>query len=162
MGKEDVYKRQALTLIASFIAEVQVLDPDFQFELSIINPPVLIGLFVGGVLPFLFAALTMDAVGRAAQSIVVEVRRQFREITGLMEGKADPDYASCVDICTKSAQKEMILPAVIAVVAPILVGVLLGVNGICGMLAGATVTGFILAAVSYTHLITAVCYPSVG
>ena len=135
----------ALTLIASFIAEVQVLDPDFQFELSIINPPVLIGLFVGGVLPFLFAALTMDAVGRAAQSIVVEVRRQFREITGLMEGKADPDYASCVDICTKSAQKEMILPAVIAVVAPILVGVLLGVNGICGMLAGATVTGFILA-----------------
>ncbi len=97
------------------------------------------------MLPFLFAALTMDAVGRAAQSIVVEVRRQFREITGLMEGKADPDYASCVDICTKSAQKEMILPAVIAVVAPILVGVLLGVNGICGMLAGATVTGFILA-----------------
>ncbi len=135
----------ALTLIASFIAEVQVLDPDFQFELSIINPPVLIGLFVGGVLPFLFAALTMDAVGRAAQSIVVEVRRQFWEITGLMEGKSDPDYASCVDICTKSAQKEMILPAVLAVIAPILVGLLLGVNGICGMLAGATVSGFILA-----------------
>ena len=135
----------ALTLIASFIAEVQVIDPDFKFELSIINPPVLIGLFVGGVLPFLFAALTMDAVGRAAQSIVVEVRRQFKEIKGLMEGKADPDYAACVDICTKSAQKEMILPAIIAVVSPIVIGLLLGVNGICGMLAGATVSGFILA-----------------
>ena len=135
----------ALTLIASFIAEVQVIDPDFKFELNIINPPVLIGLFAGGVLPFLFAALTMDAVGRAAQSIVVEVRRQFKEIKGLMEGKADPDYAACVDICTKSAQKEMILPAIIAVVSPIVVGLLLGVNGICGMLAGATVSGFILA-----------------
>lgn len=135
----------ALTLIASFIAEVKVIDPSFEFKLSIINPPVLIGLFVGGVLPFLFAALTMDAVGRAAQSIVIEVRRQFQEITGLMEGKAEPDYASCVDICTKSAQKEMILPAIIAVLSPIIVGLLLGVNGICGMLAGATVTGFILA-----------------
>ena len=135
----------ALALIASFIAEVQVLDPDFKFELSIINPPVLIGLFVGGMLPFLFAALTMDAVGRAAQSIVVEVRRQFREITGLMEGKAEADYATCVDICTKSAQKEMIAPAVIAVISPIIVGIILGVNGIAGMLGGATVSGFILA-----------------
>ena len=113
--------------------------------MSLINPPVLIGLFVGGMLPFLFAALTMDAVGRAAQSIVVEVRRQFREIKGLMEGKAEADYASCVDICTKSAQKEMLAPALLAVIAPIIIGVVLGVNGICGMLGGATVSGFILA-----------------
>lgn len=135
----------ALTLIASFVAEIKVLDPNFQFELTILNPPVLIGLFVGGMLPFLFASLTMDAVGRAAQSIVIEVRRQFKEIVGLMEGNAEPDYESCVDICTRSAQKEMILPALIAVISPIIVGLILGVNGIAGMLAGATVSGFILA-----------------
>ncbi len=135
----------ALALIASYIAEVKILAPDFNFDLSITNPSVLVGLFVGGMLPFLFASLTMDAVGRAAQSIVVEVRRQFREITGLMDGNAEPDYASCVDICTKSAQKEMILPAILAVIAPIVVGLILGVNGVAGMLAGATVCGFILA-----------------
>ena len=135
----------ALALIASYIAEVKILAPDFNFDLSITNPSVLVGLFVGGMLPFLFASLTMDAVGRAAQSIVVEVRRQFHEITGLMDGNAEPDYASCVDICTKSAQKEMILPAILAVVAPIVVGLILGVNGVAGMLAGATVCGFILA-----------------
>ena len=135
----------ALALIASFVAKIQVIDPDFVFDLSIINPPVLVGLFVGGMLPFMFAALTMDAVGRAAQSIVVEVRRQFKEIKGLMEGKAEPDYAACVDICTKSAQKEMLLPAILAVISPVIVGLILGVNGICGMLGGATVSGFILA-----------------
>lgn len=135
----------ALALIASFVAQIKVLKPDFEFDLNIINPPVLIGLFVGGVLPFLFAALTMSSVGRAAQSIVVEVRRQFSSIKGLMEGKAEPDYAACVDICTRSAQREMILPAILAVVSPIVVGLLLGVNGICGMLAGSTVSGFILA-----------------
>lgn len=136
----------ALALIASYIAEVLLIAPDgFKFDLAINNPTVLVGLFVGGMLPFLFAAFTMEAVGRAAQSIVVEVRRQFKQIKGLMEGKAEPDYESCVDICTKSAQKEMILPAVIAVIAPIIVGLILGVNGVVGMLAGATVTGFILA-----------------
>lgn len=135
----------ALALIASFVAEVQVIDPTFTFELSIINPPVLIGLFIGAMLPYLFASLTMEAVGRAAQSIVLEVRRQFKTIKGLMEGTAEPDYAACVDICTKSAQKEMILPAILAVLAPIVVGLILGVNGICGMLGGATVSGFILA-----------------
>ena len=134
----------ALALIASYIAEIQVLKPDFNFNLTITNPPVLIGLFIGGVLPFLFAALTMDAVGRCAQKIVVEVRRQFR-IKGLMTGEADPDYASCVDICTRSAQREMIAPAIVAVAAPIIVGLILGVNGVAGMLAGATVSGFILA-----------------
>lgn len=135
----------ALALIASYIAEIQVLKPDFNFNLTITNPPVLIGLFIGGMLPFLFAALTMDAVGRCAQKIVVEVRRQFREIKGLMTGEADPDYASCVDICTRSAQREMIAPAIVAVAAPIIVGLILGVNGVAGMLAGATVSGFILA-----------------
>lgn len=135
----------ALALIASYIAEIQILAPDFEFNLSITNPPVLVGLFVGAMLPFLFASLTMDAVGRAAQSIVVEVRRQFKEIKGLMTGETDPDYASCVDICTKSAQKEMIAPALLAVIAPIVVGLVLGVNGVAGMLAGATVCGFILA-----------------
>ena len=135
----------ALALIASYIAEIQVLKPDFNFNLTITNPPVLIGLFIGGVLPFLFAALTMDAVGRCAQKIVVEVRRQFREIKGLMTGESDPDYASCVDICTRSAQREMIAPAIVAVAAPIIVGLILGVNGVAGMLAGATVSGFILA-----------------
>ena len=135
----------ALALIASYVAEIKVLKPDFEFDLSIVNPPVLIGLFIGGVLPFLFAALTMDAVGRCAQKIVVEVRRQFHEIKGLMTGEADPDYASCVDICTRSAQREMIAPAIVAVAAPIIVGLILGVNGVAGMLAGATVSGFILA-----------------
>ena len=97
------------------------------------------------MLPFLFAALTMDAVGKAAQSIVVEVRRQFREITGLLEGKAEPDYAKCVDMCTRSAQKLMLAPALIAVIVPIVVGLILGVNGVAGLLAGTTITGFVLA-----------------
>ena len=114
-------------------------------DLSITNPTTLIGLFIGGMLPFLFAALTMDAVGKAAQSIVVEVRRQFKSIVGLMEGKAEPDYAACVDMCTRSAQKLMLAPALIAVIVPILVGLLLGVNGVAGLLAGTTVTGFVLA-----------------
>ena len=100
---------------------------------------------VGACLPFVFAALTMNSVGRAAQSVVLEVRRQFREITGLMEGKADPDYARCVDLCTKASLKEMVLPTVIAVVTPIVVGMILGFKGVVGLLAGATVTGFLMA-----------------
>ena len=135
----------ALALIAAYTDEIKLLQPDFKFDLSILNPTVLVGLFIGGMLPFLFASLTMEAVGRAAQSIVVEVRRQFKEIKGLMEGKAQADYASCVKLCTVAAQKEMIAPALIAIAAPLLVGFFLGVNGVAGMLAGATVTGFILA-----------------
>lgn len=135
----------ALALIASYIDKVQQLNPDIALNLTITNPTVLIGLFIGGMLPFLFAALTMDAVGKAAQSIVIEVRRQFKEIRGLMEGKAEPDYASCVDMCTKSAQKLMLAPALIAVIIPVAVGLLLGVNGVAGLLAGNTVTGFVLA-----------------
>ena len=106
---------------------------------------LLIGLFIGACLPFVFAALTMDAVGRAAQSVVIEVRRQFKKITGLMEGKADPDYAKCVDMCSRSSLKEMILPTVIAIVVPIVVGLVLGFYGVVGMLAGATASGFLMA-----------------
>ena len=135
----------ALALIASYIDKVKQIDPGFALDLTITNPTVLIGLFIGGMLPFLFAALTMDAVGKAAQSIVVEVRRQFKTIAGLMEGKAEPDYAACVDMCTKSAQSLMLAPALIAVTVPIVVGLLLGVNGVAGLLAGNTVTGFVLA-----------------
>lgn len=141
----------ALALIAAFKSEVEIIavKEGIQnvFNLSILNPTVLIGLFIGAMLPFLFAALTMDAVGRAAQSIVVEVRRQFKEIKGLLEGKpgVEADYATCVDICTRGAQKEMIAPALTGIAAPIIVGLILGVNGIAGMLAGATVSGFVLA-----------------
>lgn len=139
----------ALALIASFTDEVarivQTQGLDFKLDISILNPPTLVGLFVGGMLPFLFSSMTMSAVGRAAQSIVMEVRRQFKEIRGLMEGKAEPDYARCVDICTRNAQKEMIAPALTAITAPLLIGFLLGINGVAGMLAGATVSGFILA-----------------
>jgi len=136
----------ALALMGAYKEQVEAIAPKgFEFSLSIINPPVLIGVFIGAMLPFLFAALTMKSVGKAAQEIVHEVRRQFKEITGIMEGKTDPDYASCVDICTRSAQREMILPALLGIVSPIVVGLILGVNGVIGMLAGATLAGFILA-----------------
>jgi len=135
----------ALALIASYIDKVKQIDPDIKLDLAITNPKVLVGLFLGGMLPFIFAAFTMDAVGRAAQSIVIEVRRQFREIKGIMEGETEPDYAACVTMCTKSAQKLMIIPAIIAVLSPILTGLLIGVEGVAGLLAGNTVTGFVLA-----------------
>lgn len=131
----------ALALIVSYTNEI----PEDMLNLSIKEPAVLIGLFVGAMLPFLFSAMTMKAVGRAAQKIVVEVRRQFREIKGLMEGKADADYETCVDICTKSSLKEMILPAALGILAPIIVGLVLGCNGVVGMLAGALISGFALA-----------------
>jgi K(+)-stimulated pyrophosphate-energized sodium pump len=139
----------ALALIAAYKDQVELIveknSIDFTFNLSVLNPQVLIGLFIGAMIPFVFAALTMEAVGKAAQMIVVEVRRQFKEIKGLMEGKAEPDYAACVDICTRSAQKQMILPSLLAIITPILVGMLVGVNGVVGLLAGATITGFVLA-----------------
>lgn len=133
----------ALALIVSYTDKVTGLGG--TLDLSITNPPVLIGLFIGAMLPFLFSAFTMQAVGRAAQKIVVEVRRQFREIKGLMEGKAEADYETCVDICTRSSLKEMILPAALGIIAPIIVGLVLGVNGVVGMLAGALVSGFAIA-----------------
>ncbi len=134
----------ALALLVSYTDEVSALAPDL-LDLSITNPAILIGLFVGAMLPFLFSALTMQAVGRAAQKIVLEVRRQFAEITGLLDGKAEADYETCIDICTRSSLKEMIAPAALGVVAPIVVGLLLGANGVVGMLAGALVSGFALA-----------------
>jgi K(+)-stimulated pyrophosphate-energized sodium pump len=135
----------ALALIVAYIDEINIHDPSFVLNLQITHPPVLIGLFVGVMLPFLFSSMTMSAVGRAAQNIVKEVRRQFKEIKGLMEGTAEADYATCVDICTRGAQKEMILPALTGIISPIIVGLVLGVNGVAGMLAGATASGFVLA-----------------
>ena len=133
----------AITLIAAFRSTVMQLG--YDFDLSILNPKVLIGLFVGVMLPFLFSAITMQAVGRAAGRIVTEVRRQFREIKGLMTGEVQPDYEACVDICTRSSQREMIFPALVAIIAPLLVGILLDFDGIAGMLAGAAASGFCLA-----------------
>lgn len=136
----------ALTLIAAYVQQVKQTAPSgYSFDLSITNPAVLIGLFIGAMAPFLFAAMTMSAVGKAAQSIVIEVRRQFRSITGLMEGKAEPDYHTCVDLCTKSAQKLMLPPAIIAILIPLIIGVFLGASGVVGLLAGTTVSGFALA-----------------
>ncbi len=139
----------ALALMASYIDKVKEVAAasgktvDLQFNLT--NPTVLEGLFIGACLPFIFAALTMESVGKAAQSVVVEVRRQFREITGLMEGKAEADYASCVDLCTKASLKEMVFPTIVAILAPIMTGMILGYHGVVGMLAGSTASGFLLA-----------------
>ncbi|MBR5496326.1 MAG: sodium-translocating pyrophosphatase [Oscillospiraceae bacterium] len=137
----------ALALIASYIEKIMSIDGGASklANLNITNPTILIGLFIGACLPFVFAALTMNSVGRAAQSVVKEVRRQFKEIAGLMEGKADADYASCVDLCTKSSLREMILPTIVAVVVPVVVGLCLGCTGVIGMLTGATVSGFLMA-----------------
>lgn len=134
----------ALALMASYIDKVKEVGGNVN-GFDLMNPTVLIGLFIGACLPFVFAALTMESVGKAAQSVVIEVRRQFKEIAGIMEGKADPDYAKCVDLCTKSSLREMILPTVVAVVTPVAVGLILGFTGVVGMLAGATASGFLLA-----------------
>ena len=131
----------ALALIASFVEKL----PEGQYTFSLMNPNVLVGLFIGACLPFVFSALTMKSVGRAAQSVVEEVRRQFREITGLMDGKADADYAKCVDLCAKASLKEMIIPSLTAILTPIIIGVVLGASAVVGLLAGATASGFILA-----------------
>jgi Na+/H+-translocating membrane pyrophosphatase len=109
------------------------------------NPKVLVGMFMGVMLAFVFCALTMKAVGRAAGSMVEEVRRQFREIAGIMEGTAEPDYAACVAISTAAAQREMILPSLLGLVVPVLLGMLLGVGGVVGMLAGGLTSGFAVA-----------------
>lgn len=139
----------ALAFIAAYKDSIENIvksgSQNFEFDLSILNPQVLIGLFIGGMITFLFSAKTMDAVGRAASKIVVEVRRQFKEIPGIMEGKGEPDYESCVDICTKSAQKELVTIAIIAIASPVVVGLILGPNGVAGLLAGSTVTGFAMA-----------------
>ncbi len=123
--------------------QIELSKLDQAFSLS--DPYVLLGLFVGGMLPFLFCALTMSSVGRAAGEIVNEVRRQFKEITGLLEGKGKADYSQAVEIATKTAHREMIMPALLAIVSPLLVGVLFGAAAVMGVLVGALVTGFVLA-----------------
>ncbi|TBR16670.1 sodium-translocating pyrophosphatase [bacterium] len=133
----------ALALIAAYKDEIVRFGGNITG--SIMDPTVLVGLFLGGMLPFLFCSMTMRAVGRAAGKIVVEVRRQFKEITGLMEGKAKPDYARCVSIATAAAQAEMIAPSLLAIISPILIGILMGVEAVAGLLTGSLVTGFVLA-----------------
>ena len=115
------------------------------YDITLMNPRVLVGVFIGSMMAFLFCGLTMNAVGRAAQKMVIEVRRQFREIAGILEGKQRPDYTSCVRISTKAAQHEMIFPSVLAIIVPMLVGVLLGPAGVIGLLAGGLGAGFVLA-----------------
>ncbi len=146
-GKGFAIGSAALTALALLVSYVDVVEDQVQFtlDLSLTNPAVLVGLFIGAMLTFLFAAMTMSGVQRAAQSIVQEVRRQFREISGIMEGTAQPDYAACVDLCTKGALHEMILPSLLAVIVPVVTGILLGVEAVVGLLCGVTVTGFLMA-----------------
>ena len=159
----------ALALLASYIEEIkigldrlgmtiqnaagEVIDaasatiPDIMnfYEVNLMNPMVLVGVFIGAMMAFLFCGLTMNAVGRAAQKMVVEVRRQFREIKGILTGEAVPDYARCVEISTKGAQKEMLFPSLLAIIVPIAVGLMLGVAGVMGLLIGGLGAGFVLA-----------------
>ena len=145
-GKGFAIGSASLTALALLVSYVDVVEGKVDaLDLSITNPAVLVGLFVGAMLTFLFAALTMSGVQRAAQSIVVEVRRQFKEIAGIMEGKADPDYASCVDLCTKGALHEMVVPSLLAIVVPVVTGLILGAEAVVGLLGGVTVTGFVVA-----------------
>jgi K(+)-stimulated pyrophosphate-energized sodium pump len=160
----------ALALLASYIEEVKIAiaripekaeafmsatnieihkasisDMMQYFNADLMNPRILVGAFIGSMAAFLFCGLTMNAVGRAAQSMVEEVRRQFREIAGILEGKAEPDYAKCVAISTKGAQREMLFPSLLAIIIPIATGLIFGVSGVMGLLLGGTSTGFILA-----------------
>jgi K(+)-stimulated pyrophosphate-energized sodium pump len=160
----------ALALLASYIEEIKVglarlpekaqafadtmgmdvhnatiTDIMQYYHVDLMNPRVLVGAFLGSMAAFLFCGLTMNAVGRAAQKMVEEVRRQFREIAGILEGKAEPDYAACVEISTKGAQREMLFPSLLAITIPIVTGILFGVAGVMGLLLGGTATGFILA-----------------
>jgi K(+)-stimulated pyrophosphate-energized sodium pump len=146
IGKGFAIGSAALTALALFSAYATAVTPaDQVLALDLVDPMVVIGLFIGGTLPFVIGALTMTAVGRAAAGMVDEVRRQFREIPGLMEGTAKPDSARCVDISTRAALREMILPGVTALVAPVVVGYFLGIHALGGLLAGATLSGVLLA-----------------
>lgn len=142
MGKGFAIGSAALTALALFVSYAEVVGIT---TINIIDPKVIIGLFIGGMLPFVFSSWTMSSVSRAAYSMIEEVRRQFREIPGIMEEKAKPDYERCVDISTKAALREMIRPGVIAVFAPLAMGLLLGAEALGGLLAGALVTGVLMA-----------------
>ena len=127
------------------IHEASFTDFMVYFDVSLMNPKVLSGMFIGSMMAFLFCGLTMNAVGRAAQSMVEEVRRQFREIKGILIGESEPDYARCVQISTKGAQREMVLPSVLAIIVPIITGLIFGVTGVIGLLVGGLSAGFVLA-----------------
>ncbi len=155
----------ALALLASYVEEIKIalirtgealpngveaakatlVDFMDAYNVNLMNPIVLVGIFIGSMMAFLFCGLTMNAVGRAAQKMVEEVRRQFQTIQGILEGKADPDYARCVAISTKGAQHEMLLPSILAIIVPIITGLVLGVAGVLGLLIGGLATGFVLA-----------------
>ena len=142
MGKGFAIGSAALTAMALFMSYAQQVNLS---AINILSYTTIIGLLIGGMLPFLFSAFTMESVSKAAYSMIEEVRRQFREIPGIMEGKSKPDYTKCVDISTKAALREMIIPGVMAVVAPIIIGFLLGTEAVGGMLAGSLVTGVMMA-----------------
>ena len=142
MGKGFAIGSAALTAMALFMSYAQQVNLS---AINILSYTTIIGLLIGGMLPFLFSAFTMESVSKAAYSMIEEVRRQFREIPGIMEGKSKPDYTKCVDISTKAALREMIIPGVMAVVAPLIIGFLLGTEAVGGMLAGSLVTGVMMA-----------------
>ena len=146
-GKGFAIGSAALTALALLVSYVEVGEKALggPMDLSVTNPAVLVGLFIGTMLVFIFGALTMSAVQKAAQHIVIEVRRQFREIAGIMEGETEPDYERCVDLCTGGALRAMVVPALLAVVVPIGTGLVLGVEGVVGLLAGTTTCGFGMA-----------------
>lgn len=127
------------------LSEASFTDFMMYYDVTLMNPKVLAGMFIGSMMAFLFCGLTMNAVGRAAASMVEEVRRQFREINGILEGKAEPDYARCVQISTQGAQREMVFPSLLAIVAPIVTGLLFGIPGVIGLLIGGLASGFVLA-----------------
>ena len=127
------------------IHEASFTDFMTYYDVNLMNPKVLSGMFIGSMMAFLFCGLTMNAVGRAAGHMVEEVRRQFREIKGILTGNAEPDYARCVQISTKGAQREMVFPSLLAIIAPILVGLVFGVPGVIGLLVGGLSAGFVLA-----------------
>ncbi len=134
-----------IELTVQEIENASLVDFMSWYEVNLMNPKVLVGVFIGAMMSFLFCGLTMNAVGRAAQKMVEEVRRQFREIKGILEGKAEPDYARCVEISTKGAQQEMLFPSLLAIIVPIAVGVIFGVSGVLGLLIGGLSSGFVLA-----------------
>ena len=138
----------AVSLFRSFSSDVNILDPSLEFAklgIQVNLPDVFVGLLIGGAMPFLFSSIAIRAVGRAAFQVVEEVRRQFKEMPGIMEGKTKPDYGRCVDISTAAAQRELVTPGLIAIFSPIIVGFLFGVGGLGGFLAGIILTGQLLA-----------------
>ncbi len=146
-GKGFAIGSASLTSLALLVSYVNIVqeNTDELLNFTLTSPTVLVGLFLGAMLTFVFSAFTMSAVQTAAQSIVVEVRRQFKEIKGIMEGTTDPDYSACVDLCTKGALHEMVIPALLAIIVPLLTGLILGPTGVVGLLGGVSVTGFAMA-----------------